>query len=135
EQRSIPRMAFLLPGCGGGRLLWHGGSVAWLGWPGLLSRVARVLVMASGGRPVRNLRGVGRRLDTGHLLDRAGDPRQRRAEIGYVDECQDQAGDPEDVLVREQGDEAQDRDHLHLHLVRLVRDLLGQRVQPEEKDA
>ena len=40
--------------------------------------------------------------DLGQALHRARDAAQRRAEIGKVDEREQQAGDPEDVLMREQ---------------------------------
>src|SRR5262249_53549583 len=58
----------------------------------------------------------------------------RAAEIGKVDQRQQQTGNPEDVLVREQGNEAQHGDDLELQLVAPVRDALGQGVQSEEQD-
>ena len=74
-------------------------------------------------------------LESGNLLHAARNPLERRAEVGDLDERQDQADDPEDVQVGEQGDQAQDRHDLHLHFLGLVREVLGQRVQPEEEDA
>src|SRR5262245_8632136 len=58
---------------------------------------------------------------TSHFLGRSGDPAERVAEIGKVDQRKQQAGYPEDVHVREESDEAQDGDNFKLDLVRLMR--------------
>jgi hypothetical protein len=48
-------------------------------------------------------------------------------------ETKQQAGDPEDVLVREERQQTQDGDEFELEF--LVPQALGQRVQPEEQAA
>ncbi len=53
---------------------------------------------------------IGWALGSGELLDRPGDPLQRGLEIGQVNECQEQASDPERVDVREQRQQTEDGD-------------------------
>src|SRR5262245_1048205 len=55
------------------------------------------------------------RLEPSHLLDRSRNAFERVAEVGDVDQGQHQAGDPEDVHVREQRDEAEHGDDLELN--------------------
>src|SRR5262245_1038030 len=69
---------------------------------------------------------------TSHFLGRSGDPAERVAEIRKVDQCKQQAGYPEDVHVRKESNEAQDRDNFKLNLVRLVRHSLGQSMQAKK---
>ena len=59
---------------------------------------------------------------------------QPTAKVGEFDQGEQQARDPENVHVGEKRDEAQNRDNLELQFMRLVRNALGQRVQPKEKD-
>ena len=73
-------------------------------------------------------------LHTGHPLDRARDAPQEATEVGKVDERQQQPGDPENVHVREESNQAQDCDNFELHFLALVRYVLGQRMQAEVQD-
>ena len=68
------------------------------------------------------------------LSARPRDPVERAAEIGNVDQREQQAGHPEDMHVREQGKQAQHGDDLELQLVALVRHALGKGVQAQETD-
>ena len=61
---------------------------------------------------------------------RSGVPKSGRSMSG-----EQEADDPEDVHVREQGYKPQHRDDLELQLVRLVRHALRQRVQAQEQVA
>jgi len=73
-------------------------------------------------------------LDTGDFLNRSGDPTEWAAKIRQVDQRQEQARDPKDMHVCEQRDKAQDRDHLELHLVGLMRYSIGQSMQVKKQD-
>lgn len=76
---------------------------------------------------------IGWALGSGELLDRPGDPLQRRLEIGQVNECQEQASDPERVDVREQRQQTEDGDDFELQL--LVAETFGQGMKTEENGA
>jgi len=52
--------------------------------------------------------------DTGHVLRRPGDSAQRRTKVGKVDDGEQQAGNPEDVLMREQRQEPEHCNDLEL---------------------
>ena len=75
------------------------------------------------------------RVQTGEPFGRSGDPVERSPEVRQFDHRDHEARDPEDVHVREERDEAENRNELGLHLVGLVGDVFGQRVQAEEEDA
>lgn len=72
---------------------------------------------------------------TSHLLNRSRDAAKETAKIRDVDECQQQTGDPEDVHVREEREQAEDGNDLELDLMPLVRHALRQRVQAQEQNA
>ena len=69
------------------------------------------------------------RWNASHLLDRPGDPAQRRAEVRQVDHGEEQADHPEQVVVREQRQQTQHGHDFKLELLRLVGHPLRQRVQ------
>jgi len=71
--------------------------------------------------------------DAGHMLRRACDAAQRSAEIGKVHKREQQAGHPEDVLVREERQKPQHRDNLELQFLRPMCHPLGERVQAKEQ--
>src|SRR3954451_19559073 len=86
--------------------------------------------------------GITRRVDialagfeAGELLGRPRDAVERSTEIRQLDHRPHEADDPEDVHVRKQRDQAEYRDEFGLHLVGLVRDVFGQRMQAEEEHA
>jgi len=56
-------------------------------------------------------------------------------EVRYADECQDQRGDPESGIVREQGEEREDRDDFEMHLADTMRQAFRQRMQVQVKIA
>lgn len=72
---------------------------------------------------------------TSHLLNRARDAAKEAAKIRDVDECQQQTGDPKDVHVREEREQAEDGDDLELDLMPFMRHALRQRVQAQEQNA
>ena len=75
------------------------------------------------------------RCDLRDLLQRPRHAAQRSAEVRQVDERQQKTRHPEDVLMREERDQAQHGHDLELQLLALVGDPLGQRVQPQEDRA
>ena len=109
---------------------------------GLLCRGRRGIVMRLRNRPVIVAADVGRCFDpalawlhAGQSFDRAGDTGQEIAEIGNVDEGNQQPDDPENMHVREERDQAETGDELELNFLCLVRDVLGQRMQAEVQNA
>jgi hypothetical protein len=52
---------------------------------------------------------------------RAGDATKRRTEIRKIDESKQQAGHPEDVLMREERKQSQHGNYFKLQLLRLMR--------------
>src|SRR4030095_17064805 len=104
------------------------GSIVRIGWcySGVVSVRARLP-----GQFDRALAGF----KTSHFLGRPGDPAERVAEIGKVDQRKQQAGYPEDVHVREEGNETQDGDNFKLVLVGLVRHTLGHGVQAKKDNS
>ena len=69
-----------------------------------------------------------------HPSQRLGHVLERRREIRDGDECEQQSGDPEEVIVGEQGYKRQDGDDLELDLLSLVRNALRQGMQREIED-
>src|ERR1700676_4181540 len=112
------------------------------------SSMARHLALGSGGFcwvwPLRSTRGTGALADrpgclgawlSPGLLDRSRDPAQRRAEVGQIDHGQQQPDHPEQMDVGKERQQAQHRHDFELQLLRLVRHLLRQGVQPQIKIA
>ena len=115
----------------------------------------RSRLFALGGQPwprntllVRHVRGgvatartlgvVGRsvaRRRAGEPFQGAGHPAQGRPEIREIYEREHKACDPEDMLVREKGQQPKYGHNLELQLVRPVRHAFGQRMQAQEKNA
>jgi len=88
-------------------------------------------------RPVEigNIFSARPRLYTGNSFDGACDAAEEATEIRNVDEGQQQARHPENMHVREERYQAEDRNNLELDLVAFVRDALGQCVQAQEENA
>ena len=107
----------------------HGLCTSLLAPPAFSMRALASAVAAACTVPSRRLGWVLFRRNAGHLLDRSGNPAQRRAEVRQVDHGEEQADHPEQVVVREQRQQAQHGHDFKLELLRLVGHPLRQRVQ------
>src|SRR3954464_2087424 len=72
------------------------------------------------------------RCDARYQFNRAGDAEQRSTEIGKVHQGEEQAGHPEDMLMREESQQAQDGDDFELQLLRFVSHPLRKSVQTQK---
>jgi hypothetical protein len=93
-----------------------------------------VVTALRGGFSLRTVRNFARHCP-GDRLERSGDPAERVPEVRQIDYGEQKARYPEDVHVREEGDQAEDGDDLELEFMSLVGDALGKRMQPEEENS
>src|SRR5690349_15634341 len=75
------------------------------------------------------------RLHAGHPFDGASDTTKEAAEVGKINERQQQAGNPENVHVGKESNQSQDGDDFELYFLPFMGDLLGQRMQAKIQDA
>ena len=74
------------------------------------------------------------RADARQLLEGTRHPAERGPEIRKIDESQQQSRNPEDVHVREEGQQTEHCDDLELQLMALVGHALRQRMQAQEEN-
>src|SRR5262245_31709068 len=134
EQSMSSSMAKLLPPCRN-RLGYRCRRTVAL--PGSIVRIGCCYsdLVSVGDHLLRQLDCTLAGVKASHFLRRSSDPAERVAEIGEVDQRQQQTGYPENVHVREQSDESQHRDDFKLDLVCLVGHPLGQGMQAKEENS